>query len=280
MIVLQFQSWNHCKSLWFPVTYIARVWGQQPYAACALDKQTIANNLSCSLYVLNTLPQKTMRFSLWAKFIQIILRVHVNLADTFDSTEGFQLTRSPSRHWDKNSGHDNATNPNFMHYCTGNHWRFPRNLLEILWSTQDGCHFFHDPLVVQKKKESPTSDAVSGAASITTWWCIKMTCIVGDVVSMSGLYVQLYIYVQCGISVQNEVETLQKKTIAETSHWRILQPFQVAYIWKKQEFHIHFLKQTWSVETNMIVELYQTAYSTLDFFMQQNPLLPLAWWKQ
>lgn len=59
-----------------------------------------------------------------------------------------------------------------------------------------------------------------------------MTCIVGDVVSMSGLYVQLYIYiyVQCGTSVQNEVETMQKKTIAETSHWRILDPFQVAYI--------------------------------------------------
>ena len=224
MIVLQFQSWNHRKSLWFPVTYIARVWGQQPYAACTLDKQTIANNLSCSFYVLNTLPQKTMCFSLWAKFIQIKLRV---LQSTWQIRSNPQGDSSwPGRHQGIGTKTVAIITPPTQTSCTKrNHWRFPRNLLEILCSTQDGCHFFHDPLVVLKK-ESPTSDAVSGAASITTWWCIKMTCIVGDVVSMSGLYVQLYIYVQCGTSVQNEVETMQKKSIAETSHWRILHPFE------------------------------------------------------
>ena len=124
MIVLQFQSWNHRKSLWFPVTCISKVWGQQTYAACTLDKQTIANNLSCSLYVLNTLPRKTMCFSLWAKFIQIILRVLPSTWQIRSNPQGkFQLTRSPSRHW------DGATNPNFMHYCKGNHWRFPKKLV-------------------------------------------------------------------------------------------------------------------------------------------------------
>ena len=38
----------------------------------------------------------------------------------------------------------------------------------------------------------------------------------------------------------------------------------------KTSSFIDFLKQTWSVETNMILELYQTTYSTWDFFMQQN----------
>ena len=38
----------------------------------------------------------------------------------------------------------------------------------------------------------------------------------------------------------------------------------------KTSSFIYFLKQTWSVETNMILELYQTTYSTWDFFMQQN----------
>lgn len=112
---------------------------------------------------------------------------------------------------------------------------------------------FHDPPGRRKKKETPTSDAVSGAASITTWWCIKMTCIVGDVVSMSGLYVQLYIYiyVQTWHTCTKWSWNTAQKTIAETAHWRILHPFQVAYIWKNKSFIFIFsnklevLKQTW-----------------------------------
>lgn len=87
MIVLQFQSWNHRKSLWFPVTCISKVWGQQTYAACTLDKQTIANNLSCSLYRLKyTAPKNYVFQSLSQIHPNHITCSAVNLADTFEST--------------------------------------------------------------------------------------------------------------------------------------------------------------------------------------------------
>ena len=148
----------HRKSLRFPVTYIARVWGQQPYAACTLDKQTIANNLSCSLYVLNTLPQKTMCFSLWAKFIQIKLRV---LPSTWQIRSNPQGDSSwPGRHQGIGTAPPTQTS---CIICTGNHWRFPRNLLEIVLIHPRWVSFFPWPPGRLKKRNSHL-------------WCSKWSC--------------------------------------------------------------------------------------------------------